>query len=175
MDILLSADQKRFKEECRIFAAKAIAPLAGKYGETDTVPGELIRTMADAQLFRLLVPEEWGGKGVKSMPICLVREQLAGVYCVADVTFAMQGLGSYPIVLAGNEEQKARFGKRRERHNESCPGDGRRIYPERLETVYLERTGGRYGGDIREDAAFGKHQSPLRFRCGKADEGIQRA
>jgi acyl-CoA dehydrogenase len=109
MDILLSADQKRFKEECRIFAAKAIAPLAGKYGETDTVPGELIRTMADAQLFRLLVPEEWGGKGVKSMPICLVREQLAGVYCVADVTFAMQGLGSYPIVLAGNEEQKARF------------------------------------------------------------------
>ena len=109
MDILLSADQRRFKEECRIFAENEIAPLAAKYGETDDIPGELVRVMADAQLFRLLVPEETGGRGVKSMPICLVREQLAGVYCVADVTFAMQGLGSYPIVLAGNGEQKARF------------------------------------------------------------------
>jgi alkylation response protein AidB-like acyl-CoA dehydrogenase len=109
MDILLSSDHRRFKEECRIFAEKKIAPLAEKYGETDNIPDELIRAMADAHLFRLLVPEELGGKGVKSMPLCLVREQLAGVYCVADVTFAMQGLGSYPIVLSGNEEQKARF------------------------------------------------------------------
>jgi acyl-CoA dehydrogenase len=109
MDILLSAEQKIFKEECRIFAAKEIAPLAARYGETDDIPGGLVRAMADAGLFRLLIPEELGGRGVKSMPICLVREQLAGVYCPADVTFAMQGLGSYPIVLAGDEAQKARF------------------------------------------------------------------
>ena len=109
MDIMLSNDHKRFKEECRILAQNKIAPIAEKYGETDDIPGELVRTMADAQLFRLLVPEKLGGRGVKSMPICLVREQLAGVYCPADVTFAMQGLGGYPIVLAGNEEQKARF------------------------------------------------------------------
>ena len=109
MDILLSPDHKRFKEECRIFSRDKIAPLAAKYGETDDIPAELIRTMADARLFQLMVPEELGGAGVRSMPICLVREQLAGVYCPADVTFAMQGLGGYPIVLAGNEEQKARF------------------------------------------------------------------
>jgi acyl-CoA dehydrogenase len=109
MDILLTADQKRFKEECRIFAAEKIAPLAANYGETDEIPGEMVRAMAEAKLFQLLIPEELGGKGVKSMPLCLVREQLAGVYCPADVTFAMQGLGSYPIVLTGNEEQKARF------------------------------------------------------------------
>jgi alkylation response protein AidB-like acyl-CoA dehydrogenase len=109
MDILLSADQKKFKQECRIFVEKEIAPLAAKYGETDDIPGEVIRAMADAGLFRLLVPEEQGGRGVRSMPVCLVREQLAGVYCPADVTFAMQGLGSYPIVLAGDDQQKARF------------------------------------------------------------------
>jgi acyl-CoA dehydrogenase len=109
MDILLSTDQKKFKDECRVFAEKQLAPLAAKYGETDDIPGELIRAMADAQLFKLLVPEEMGGRGVHSMPICLLREQLAGVYCPADVTFAMQGLGSYPIVLAGSEELKARF------------------------------------------------------------------
>jgi acyl-CoA dehydrogenase len=109
MDIMLSADQKTFKEECRLLAEQKIAPLAAKYGETDAVPEELIRAMADARFFWLLVPEDLGGSGVKSMPICLVREQLAGVYCPADVTFAMQGLGSYPLVLAGTAEQKARF------------------------------------------------------------------
>ena len=109
MDIMLSAEQKKFKQECRTFAEKEMSPLAAKYGETDEIHGELVRVMADAGLFRLLVPEEMGGRGVQSMPICLVREQLAGVYCAADVTFAMQGLGSYPIVLAGSGEQKARF------------------------------------------------------------------
>ncbi|MEW6334509.1 MAG: acyl-CoA dehydrogenase family protein [Thermodesulfobacteriota bacterium] len=109
MDILLSADQRQFKNECRIFAETRIAPLAEKYGETDDIPDELIRVMADARLFGLLVPEEFGGRGVRSMSICLVREQLAGVYCPADVTFAMQGLGSYPILLSGSAEQKARF------------------------------------------------------------------
>ncbi len=109
MDIMLSADQKRFKEECRIFAEKKIAPLAEKYGETDEIPADLVRAMADHGLFQLLAPEALGGKAVKSLPLCLVREQLAGVYCPADVTFAMQGLGSYPLVLAGNEEQRARF------------------------------------------------------------------
>lgn len=109
MDSLLSPDHKRFKEECRIFGRDKIAPLAARYGETDDIPAELVRTMADARLFELMVPEELGGAGVRSMPICLVREQLAGIYCLADVTLAMQGLGGYPIVLAGNEEQKARF------------------------------------------------------------------
>jgi acyl-CoA dehydrogenase len=34
---------------------------------------------------------------------------LAGVYCPADVTLAMQGLGSYPIFLAGSRDQKEKF------------------------------------------------------------------
>jgi len=50
-----------------------------------------------------------GGRGVKALPICLAREELAGVYCPADVTLAMQGLGSYPIFLAGNRGQKEKF------------------------------------------------------------------
>jgi acyl-CoA dehydrogenase len=34
---------------------------------------------------------------------------LAGVYCAADVTMAMQGLGSYPIFLVGNKAQKDKY------------------------------------------------------------------
>jgi alkylation response protein AidB-like acyl-CoA dehydrogenase len=109
MDILLSPEEKAFKEDCRNFAREKLIPIAEKYGETVDIPRELVEAMAEAGLFKLFVPEELGGKGVKALPICLAREQLAGVYCPADVTLAMQGLGSYPILLGGNEAQKIKY------------------------------------------------------------------
>jgi len=109
MDIMLNSEDKKFKEHFRLFAHEKVVPLAEKYGETDDIPKELVQAMADAGIFKLLLPKELGGEGVRSLWICLAREQLAGVYCPADVTLAMQGLGSYPIFLAGNEEQKQRY------------------------------------------------------------------
>jgi acyl-CoA dehydrogenase len=109
MDSMLSQDQREFKEYCRRFTSEKVAPLAEHYGETDDIPKELIEEMAKAGLFKLLLPEEMGGGGAKAIRICLAREQLAGVYCPADVTLAMQGLGSYPIFLAGNADQKETY------------------------------------------------------------------
>jgi acyl-CoA dehydrogenase len=109
MDLMLSAEEKDYKAFCRRFAREKLIPLSERYGETDDIPPELVRTMAEAGIFKLILPEDLGGKGVKALPICLAREEMAGVYCPADVTLAMQGLGSYPINLAGNKEQKEKF------------------------------------------------------------------
>ena len=109
MDLMLSVEEKDFKEYCRKFAREKVIPIAEKYGETDEIPKELVTAMAKAGLFQLFLPEDLGGKGVRALPICLAREELAGVYCPADVTLAMQGLGSYPIFLAGSRDQKEKF------------------------------------------------------------------
>ena len=109
MDLMLSAEEIKFKNYCRKFAREKVIPISEKYGETADIPKELVKAMADAELFKLLLPEDLGGRGVKALPICLAREELAGVYCPADVTLAMQGLGSYPIFLAGNRDQKEKF------------------------------------------------------------------
>ena len=109
MDLMLSAEDRKFKEYCHTFARDIMTPVSEKYGETDDIPPEMVRNMADAGFFQLLVPEDLGGKGFKALPVCLAREQLAGVYCAADVTMAMQGLGSYPILLAGNKDQKENY------------------------------------------------------------------
>lgn len=109
MDFMLSAGEKDFKAYCRNFAREKLVPISEKYGETEDIPRELTSAMAEAGFFKLFVPEELGGSGVKALPICLAREELAGVYCPADVTLAMQGLGSYPIFLAGAPDQKERF------------------------------------------------------------------
>ncbi|MBI2359329.1 MAG: acyl-CoA dehydrogenase family protein, partial [Deltaproteobacteria bacterium] len=46
---------------------------------------------------------------VQARDLCILREELAFGSALADATFAMQALGSYPITLAGNEAQKARY------------------------------------------------------------------
>jgi alkylation response protein AidB-like acyl-CoA dehydrogenase len=109
MDLMLSAEGRAFKEYCRKFAREKLIPISEKYGETDEIPKELVKAMSDAELFRLFLPKDMGGRGFESLPICLAREELAGIYCPADVTLAMQGLGSYPIFLAGNKDQKLKF------------------------------------------------------------------
>ena len=40
--------------------------------------------------------------------LCTIRENLAWRMGLADFCFAMQGLGSHPIALAGSDEQKRR-------------------------------------------------------------------
>lgn len=56
-------------------------------------------------LYRHLVPAE--GAPIDVRALVLVREALGQVSALADAIFAVQGLGSYPIVLAGSPEQKA--------------------------------------------------------------------
>ncbi len=77
----------------------------------------LARSLADLGLTRLLLPESLGGAaiGQPASPsavdvrgLCLAREALAYVSPTADSILAVQGLGSYPIVLEGTPEQRAR-------------------------------------------------------------------
>jgi acyl-CoA dehydrogenase len=64
--------------------------------------------LAEHGLLRLLVPKNhgggaWGhgGAGVDVRALCVAREALAYVSPLADSIFAVQGLGSYPLVLEG--------------------------------------------------------------------------
>ncbi len=70
--------------------------------------------LAEHGLLQLLVPANhgggaWGhgGTGVDVRALCVAREALAYVSPLADAIFAVQGLGSYPIVLAGEGARRA--------------------------------------------------------------------
>ncbi len=67
-------------------------------------PARIAAAMGDSlELYRWLLPEG-GSSDVRSL--CLVREFLGYTSPLADAIYAVQGLGSYPILLVGNEEQK---------------------------------------------------------------------
>ncbi len=65
--------------------------------------------VAGLGFYPYLVPQAFGGKlpKVDVRSICVLREELAYRNAAADSVFAVQGLGSHPVLLAGSEEQKA--------------------------------------------------------------------
>jgi acyl-CoA dehydrogenase len=74
--------------------------------------------MGELGLYAHVVPEALGGavNGAPTDPtrldvraIVLVREALAQVSPMADAIFAVQGLGSFPIALAGDDAQRAAY------------------------------------------------------------------
>src|SRR5205085_8081437 len=62
--------------------------------------------LARANLLQHAVADPAGGLP-SLVKICIVRERLARAHGLADLAFAMQGLGTIPIALAGTPEQRA--------------------------------------------------------------------
>ena len=100
----------------RTFIARAGAdvfrPLADAWGERDELNRDLVRAMGAEGVFPLLIPAAYSGAldgPFRSMTLCLVREELARTCPAAEALFAIQGLGSYPILLAGTGAQQARY------------------------------------------------------------------
>jgi acyl-CoA dehydrogenase len=107
-----------FEERHADLAAKLTSgSLEALAGLTDA--SAVARALAvDLGLSSYLVPEALGGApvGEPDSPtyidvrsLVLIREALGHVSPLADALFAVQGLGTYPIVLAGDEGQKARY------------------------------------------------------------------
>jgi alkylation response protein AidB-like acyl-CoA dehydrogenase len=111
MDFELPPDLKEMQEETRQFVNREIRPLVPEIEKKKKYPLEIVRRMARQGIYRLLVPKEFGGiyEAVRSLPICVVREELGRGHNFAGASIATQGLGSYPLVLAGSSEIRKRF------------------------------------------------------------------
>ena len=111
MDFELPPEEKRLQEETRVFVDREIRPLIPEVEKKKKFPIEIVQRMGRQGVFHILVPKEYGGRYgvVRSLPICIVREELAKGYNFAGATLATQGLASYPLVLAGSTEMRQRF------------------------------------------------------------------
>jgi acyl-CoA dehydrogenase len=89
----------------------ANAGLGHEHDDHDAACRHLVRALGEAGLLRYCVPAAYGGAlpALDSRALCVVRETLARHDGLADFAFAMQGLGSGAITLAGTEAQRARW------------------------------------------------------------------
>jgi acyl-CoA dehydrogenase len=107
-DIFFNDEHRVLAETVRRFAAREVQPRADEPGNEEKKARELVRLMAEAGLLRYVVPQAHEGvfPELDLRSLCIIREGLAYFSGLADTMFALQGLGSYPITLAGKESLK---------------------------------------------------------------------
>jgi acyl-CoA dehydrogenase len=88
-------------------------PMTGHTAEPDVDAAcrRLVRALGDGGWLRYCVPAAHGGAlpALDSRALCVARERLAYHDGLADFAFAMQGLGSGAITLAGTAAQRDRW------------------------------------------------------------------
>jgi acyl-CoA dehydrogenase len=68
-----------------------------------------VTALASEGLLAYTVPDWFGPTTIDVRALCVVREHLSYESSLADLMFAMQGLGSFPLTIAGSAETKSRF------------------------------------------------------------------
>jgi len=105
----LTDKERQLFRELAIKTAERIQPRATEIDETGEIPKDLVDTLARQGLLSILLPEAYGGNGGDLTSFCLMVEEIAKVSGSASLLILAQGVGSMPVLLAGNESQKSRF------------------------------------------------------------------
>lgn len=109
MDYFLTEEQQMIRDLARRIAEEKIAPHALEMDETGEFPWEILKVLAESDLFGVYLPEEYGGLGGGVMEQCLVVEELSRACSGVAVSYAASGLGCMPILVLGSEEQKKKY------------------------------------------------------------------
>jgi butyryl-CoA dehydrogenase len=101
--------QIELREKARDLAENVMRPVAAKYDEEQTYPWEVQHAIRDAGLSGAWIPKEYGGLGAGVLELCLIVEEFSRACGGMGVGFAVNALGSFPILVGGTDEQKKRW------------------------------------------------------------------
>jgi acyl-CoA dehydrogenase len=105
----LSDEQRELRALARDFAAKEIRPKAAAYDVAMTHPVDVIGKAHEVGLMNLHVPAEYGGLGLNAFDGMLIGEELNWGCTGIGTSLGANGLGTGPVLIAGSDEQKARW------------------------------------------------------------------
>ncbi|HPJ20880.1 MAG TPA: acyl-CoA dehydrogenase family protein [Clostridia bacterium] len=109
MDYFLTEEQQMIKEIAARIAQEKIKPVALKYDEEGIFPRDIVKILADSDLCGVYIEEEYGGFGGGIFEMALVVEELSKACGGIALAFAGTGLGTYPIILFGTDQQKQKY------------------------------------------------------------------
>ncbi|MBZ0268642.1 acyl-CoA dehydrogenase family protein [bacterium] len=106
---LYTPEQVELRNRAREVAETAMRPVAAKYDELQEYPWEVQKAIQAAGLSGVWIPKEYGGMGAGVLDLCLVVEEFSRACGGMGVGYAVNALGSFPILVGGTDEQKERF------------------------------------------------------------------
>jgi len=109
VDYLLTEEQKMIKELAHKIAEEKIKPVAAEYDEKEEFPWPIVKVLAESDICGVYIPEQYGGMGAGIMGMAIATEELSWGCGGIALSFAATGLGTFPILLFGNEDQKKKY------------------------------------------------------------------
>ncbi|MBZ0266025.1 acyl-CoA dehydrogenase family protein [bacterium] len=109
MDYFLDDFQKELVAQARRIGKEKIRPVAAEYDREGKFPWDLVKIFADSGFYSIYIPEEYGGIGHGVMDLVLVTEELSRFCGGISLSVAATALGTFPIVISGNDEQKKKY------------------------------------------------------------------
>jgi butyryl-CoA dehydrogenase len=106
---LLSDKSLEYQDKAREVAERYVRPAAAELDRTGEYGWQILEALKDYELTGIWIPEEYGGQGAGVLDLCLVVEQLSRACGGVGVAYAVNALGSFPIILGGTEEQKRKY------------------------------------------------------------------
>merc|ERR1711981_27647 len=109
MNFDINDDQKELLDLAERFTREEIIPNAPHYDKTGEYPWPVLKKAHELGLMNLHISQEFGGMGLGTLDGCLMTEKMA--YGCTGIMTAIEanGLGSMPIMIAGNPEQKKKY------------------------------------------------------------------
>jgi alkylation response protein AidB-like acyl-CoA dehydrogenase len=105
----LSEDEQALIEAIRELALERVAPRAAEIDHTGEFPWDMKELLAQQDILAMPFPTEYGGIGASELAIVMAIEELSRHCATTALLLAVQQLGSTPILLAGNEQQKHKY------------------------------------------------------------------
>ena len=109
MNELLTAENLDYRDRAREVAEKFVRPLAAELDREARYPWEIIEKLKEYRLMGEWIPKEYGGGQGGVLNLCLIVEELSRACGGVGVAYAVNALGSFPIIFGGTEEQKSRW------------------------------------------------------------------
>ena len=105
----IPSEYKDLRASVRALAEKEIAPFAHAVDEEHRYPQEAADALQKAGLAAAHVPTEFGGDGADALATVIIIEEVARVCGSSSLIPAVNKLGSLPLILGGNKDQKQRW------------------------------------------------------------------
>ncbi|MBU1700968.1 MAG: acyl-CoA dehydrogenase family protein [Candidatus Eisenbacteria bacterium] len=109
MDELLTQENRDYRQKARDFAEKYVRPIAAKYDRLQEYPWEYMEALRKEKLTGVWIPREYSGHGSGLLNLCIVAEEISCACGGMGIAYAVNALGSFPIILSGSEEQKEKW------------------------------------------------------------------
>ena len=90
------------QERAHAVAEKFVRPVAAELDRTGEYGWSILEGLKEYDLTGVWIPKEYGGGGCGVLDLCLVVEQLSRACGGVGVAYAVNSLGSFPIILGGN-------------------------------------------------------------------------